>query len=400
MNKKIEIGVILPGLGRVQRGAETAFLEVAKSLQAYPDMQVQLFGNGDNVPPELSIETIPCRLRSSFERWPKIPVFRSECHYEEYSFTRNLKHSRTFDAANFDAVIHCTYPFVNWFVQKQQRKNPELKSIFVAQNGDWMCRARHREYRYFKCDGLVTINPEQYKNNCKLHRTVLIPNGTDPAKFSPTEVDAQQNKQLRESFGLDIPNDKKVVLMVSALIDSKRVESGIRAASQVENAFLLIAGDGPLRDKLSTLAQELIPGRFKFLGSIDSGRMPELFRAADLFLHMSKTEPFGIVYLEAAASGLPIVSHDSATARWILGDTAIFADSDHTNLVADAIQEALESQTNEILGESARNRVVADWTWQAQGEKYREFILNLLDIENKMKGTSDALHSDRQLQHM
>ena len=65
--------------------------------------------------------------------------------------------------------------------------------------------------------------------------------------------------------------------------------------------------------------------------------MPHIFRQADLFLHMSQEEPFGIVYLEAGACGLPIVCHDSEVSRWIMGDAAEFVDTSDFTAVADAI---------------------------------------------------------------
>ena len=54
--------------------------------------------------------------------------------------------------------------------------------------------------------------------------------------------------------------------------------------------------------------------------------MPELYHSADVLLHMSQTESFGNIYVEAMCSGLPIVAHDSAVTRWILGE-------DHPGLV-------------------------------------------------------------------
>jgi glycosyltransferase involved in cell wall biosynthesis len=92
------------------------------------------------------------------------------------------------------------------------------------------------------------------------------------------------------------------------------------------------------------------------LGSVERKQMPALFRSAEVFLHMSQIEPFGIVYLEAAASGLAIVTHDGETPRWILGDTAIYADSNDSQAVADAIELALEPGKRKALSCAARQR--------------------------------------------
>jgi len=101
------------------------------------------------------------------------------------------------------------------------------------------------------------------------------------------------------------------VLMVSALIPSKRVAAGIEAVSRIPDAHLVGAGNGPLRASIEDTAARMLPGRFMLL-SVPSADMPELYRSADVFLHLSKGESFGNVYLEAIASGLPVVGHDSA----------------------------------------------------------------------------------------
>lgn len=371
------IAVLLPGLGRIQRGAETAFLEIAGHLNRYADMQVQLFGSGDEVPADLPIHRIACRSRESFEGWPKLPALRSECHYEELSFVHRLWKTGALDPREFDVTLSCTYPFINWYLQRLARRSP-LKNVFVTQNGDWMCRCSNREYRYFACDGLVCINPDYYAANQENYRSVLIPNGTDPDLFVPASDRALERCQTFERLSISPSDDHKLVVMASALISSKRVDDAIRSVALVADAHLVVAGDGPERTRLQELAHQLLPGRHTLLGSIPREAMPSLFRSADAFLHTSQDEPFGIVYLEAAATGLPIVTHDAETPRWILGDTALFAHSSQHEALANQLRTALLPQSRDTLGRAARERVMADWTWKAQAAKYRKFILSLL----------------------
>ena len=92
--------------------------------------------------------------------------------------------------------------------------------------------------------------------------------------------------------------------MVSALIPSKRVKAGIEAVSKLPNAHLVVAGDGPLREEIDAQAAQLLPGRFSRL-SVSQQRMPILYQSSDVFLHLSRDEPFGIVFLEAMASAFP-----------------------------------------------------------------------------------------------
>ncbi len=362
------IAMILPGLGRVQRGAETAFFELARALAAQPDIDVELFGSGTEGPEGIPLRTVGLIPRERFERWPRLPALRSESHYEELSFVLSLITRGMYHPDQFDATLSCTYPFVNWYLQRAGgRQRPKL--IFVTQNGDWMCYARSREYRLFRCDGLVCINPLYYEAHRNRWPSVLIPNGVDPDVYRPAEGVAAN--------GVD-PGRLRTVFMASALIPSKGVDAAIRAVARVPGARLVVAGDGPERAAVADLAQALLPGRHELLGSVPRARMPELFRAADAFLHMSRDEPFGIVYLEAAASGLPIVAPDGPVARWILGDSALYADPSAPESVADALGRALDPDAARTLGAAARSRVLDGWSWQRQAGRYRDFIEQIL----------------------
>ena len=364
---KLRVALMLPGLGRVHRGAETAFIELARALAAHPDVQVTLFGSGSDVPEGLDLRQAGCVPREQFERWPHMPVLRNDCCYEEMSFIMSLISRHTFRRRDFDAAIHCTFPCTNWFLRMAARKGGPA-SVFVTQNGDWMCRADSREFRTFRCSGLVCTNPEYFDRHQSRYPAALIPNGVDPGVYQPGE----------RSHDARFPGDKKIVFMASALIASKRVADGIAAVAQVPDAFLVVAGDGPDRESIAALAARELPGRHRLLGSVHRSEMPGLYRQADAFLHMSQDEPFGIVYLEAAASGLPVVAHDAAVPRWILGQSALYANTTDVAAVARALRLALNPVIGGSLRELARARVLADWTWAAQAEKYREFLYSLV----------------------
>jgi glycosyltransferase involved in cell wall biosynthesis len=372
---RLRIAMLLPGLGRVQRGAEAAFLELAHQLGRYPDLDVQLFGTGSKVPPGVPLHELRCIPRERFEGWPRLPGLRSEYEYEELTFVLSLLSSRRFRPGDFDVTLSCSYPYVNWFLQRSKcRGRPAL--VFVTQNGDWMCRAHSREYRFFRCDGLVCTNPEYYTRHRERYRSVLIPNGVDPDVFHPAEETPEPSvfPLPKESAG------RRIVLMTSALIPSKRVVEGIEAVARLPEAFLVVAGDGPQRAVVAEAAARHLPSRHALLGSVPREQMPALFRRAHAFLHMSRDEAFGLVYLEAASTGLPLVVHDSAVVRWVLGDGALFVDTQDRTAVADALEQALDPRLGRALGHQARGRVKAGWSWQVLAEKYRSFFHELTGV--------------------
>jgi glycosyltransferase involved in cell wall biosynthesis len=155
--------------------------------------------------------------------------------------------------------------------------------------------------------------------------------------------------------------------MVSALIDSKRVLEGISAVAGMENAVLVVAGDGPLRQHVLEAAESMLPGRFRLI-SLAADDMPALYRSADVFLHLSLQESFGNVFLEAWASGLPIVAHDSDRLRWILGDGQYLCESTSPPELQAALQAAL------ARGTTSTREGVERFSWRCVGSQYQDFI--------------------------
>jgi glycosyltransferase involved in cell wall biosynthesis len=237
--------------------------------------------------------------------------------------------------------------------------------VFVTQNGDWPAYVDKSEYRFFGCEGIVCTNPDFYERNRTRWHSCLIPNGVDTNRFQPGPA-------KRLDFGL--PADRLIVLMVSALISTKRVEVGIEAVSRIPNAHLVVAGDGPLRRTLDVNAARLLPGRFTRL-SVASERMPQLYRSADIFLHLSKEEPFGNVFVEAMACGLPVVGHDTPRLRWIVGAEGFLSDTEDPSAVAQQIELARVAGPNK---EAARLARAATFSWPRIGEMYRAFLQDVI----------------------
>jgi glycosyltransferase involved in cell wall biosynthesis len=164
--------------------------------------------------------------------------------------------------------------------------------------------------------------------------------------------------------------------MVSALISSKRVDVGIEAVSRIPNAHLVVAGDGPLRRSLDAQADRLLPGRFTRL-SVAPERMPELYRSADVFLHLSKEETFGNVFIESMASGLPVVGQDTPRVRWILGDLGYLADSVDPGAVTQQIELARDAMP---ATQAARVAKAATFSLSKIGEMYRAFLQDVVAL--------------------
>ena len=115
-------------------------------------------------------------------------------------------------------------------------------------------------------------------------------------------------------------NGRKVILFVGRLAEKKGVCYAIEAMRYVDNAMLVIVGDGPLRNELTAQAEALHKEKGKkivFMGAKTHEELKEIYASADIFVMPSITakdgdkEGFGLVMLEAFASGLPIVASRS-----------------------------------------------------------------------------------------
>lgn len=349
----------LPGFHRYERGAEVALLAVAEELaRRGEDVTVAGSGPADSKASYRYVE-VPSIRRERFERFPSFPPFRSETAWEDATFALNLL--RRVPLAGYDASLTCSYPFTQWALRRLGPKGPA--NIFITQNGDWPAVCNAREFRWFSCDGLVCTNPDYYARNSRKWHSALIPNGVDLGRFKPEKAD---------SGWLGLPSGKPIILMVSALIESKRVLEGVRAVAPLE-ASLVVAGDGPMRQEVADLAGQLLPGRFRRI-SLPKERMPELYRSADVFLHLSLLESFGNVFLEAWASGLPIVGHKTDRLEWILGDSHFLADTTNPVELRSALMAALSA------GRARIPEGIARYSWSTIGSEYQAFCNEVIEL--------------------
>lgn len=359
---RVRILFALAGLHRVNRGAEIAFIAVATELVRMGH-DVTLIGSGPPIADRpYKFRRAGCLGREKFERFPRLPMLRTDTGWEELTFVPALL--RAYRSAAYDVTVTCGFPFTNLALRRPVfRKRPV--HVFVTQNGDWPAYADDAEFRLFGCDGLVCTNPDFFERNRNRYRSALIPNGVDLAQFAPGPA-------ARDRFGL--PPSGRIVLMVSALIASKNVDVAIAALSRIPDATLVVAGDGPLRGELASLAEAKIPGRFRQL-RVDPSDMPDLYRSADVFLHLSRDESFGNVFVEALAIGAPIVAYDLPRTRWIVGDCAFLADGDDPSALAEQIELASRSGT---AGRDQSVARAANFSWRKVARQYAEFFEQLL----------------------
>ncbi|GAB3213449.1 glycosyltransferase family 4 protein [Marinactinospora endophytica] len=199
----------------------------------------------------------------------------------------------------------------------------------------------------------------------------LVP-GVDVDVFRP----GLDGGPVRERYGL---GGAPVVLCVARLVPRKGVDTLIRALTwvrvKVPDVRLLVVGEGPDGDRLRALAHWAgVADQVVFAGGHPHARLPEFYAAADVFAMPCRTrrgglepEGLGIVYLEAAASGLPVIAGASGGAPEAVrhGETGYVADGRNPREVADRLIALLADRgAAERMGRRGRAWMVRDWTWE------------------------------------
>ncbi len=192
-------------------------------------------------------------------------------------------------------------------------------------------------------------------------KIVTIPLPIDTNMFNESIVPAQ------------ISLKKPVVLTVAALTKYKRIDAVIRAVALLPEWSLLVIGQGEERQHLQQLADELLGDRFQII-EVSHESIASHYRASDVFVLTSETqEAFGMVLLEAQACGLPIVTTDDPSRRYILGDSATYVNPSKVEEFAALIAKS-SSSYDQALSVSNLKRYSEDRI----ANKYKELLHSII----------------------
>ena len=193
--------------------------------------------------------------------------------------------------------------------------------------------------------------------------------------LDPASVHAPPDARARLRRELGLPADAPLVGSVCRLIEQKGLDSALDGFSQVAAQFpaahYAIAGDGPLRDALEAQAARLgVADRVHFLGW--RADAPAIFAALDVLLAPSRWEGFGLVFLEAMALGVPVISTRVSAIPEVIadGETGWLVPPDDQAAIAGALRAALAGPDERCRrGKAGRARLESQFTVDAMVDR-------------------------------
>lgn len=215
-------------------------------------------------------------------------------------------------------------------------------------------------------DAFVPISGYQRKwakrANLFVNVSQVIHNGVDLSKF------------FKKSPSLKLNLPKPIILCVAAFWPMKRLPLLIKAVSKLKKGSLLIVGKGELEGELKSLGKKLLGERFE-TKAFPHHKMPAVYAAADLFSYpTSSWESFGIVLIEAMASGLGVVAADDPIRKEIVGEAGLFVDPTDSDAYALALERALK-----INWGSKPRKQAEEFSWDKIARKYEDLFFKLIE---------------------
>ena len=223
---------------------------------------------------------------------------------------------------------------------------------------------------------LRRIVPEQ--------RLTYVAPGIHTRHFS---FDPDARRRLRDLWGVAGARVVVSAAMFRRDVKSLGIEIVIRACAglseRMDDLHLVIAGDGPEKDRLGEIAARLLPGRVRFVGQLPREHMAGFYSAGDVFAFPGINESLGMVFLEAQSCGLPVVAYDTAGVPEAVkhGVTGLLVPAGNGPQLAEAI--------GGLLTDPARRRKMGDAA-AAHIRRHHELEVNYRQVKEHLRGVIEA----------
>jgi glycosyltransferase involved in cell wall biosynthesis len=287
-------------------------------------------------------------------------------------------------------VVHSHMVHANFLARIVRLLAPFPVLVCTAHNIDEGGRLREVLYRLTDlfCDLTTQVSQaglERYVHVGAVprHKIRYIPNGVDTERFKPNLED---RLKVRKELGVD----GFVWLAVGRFDPQKDYPNMLQAFARVvrerSDTTLLIAGDGPLRKAMESMALDLgISGYVRFLGIRRD--VSQLMNAADAYVMSSSWEGMPMVLLEASATGLPIVATDVGGNREVVldGITGFLVPPRNPEALAEAMLRMMDlpEEKRREMGKAARQHIEKNFSLDRIVDMWEALYKELLEQKGR-----------------
>lgn len=343
--------------GHIDRGVEVASAALVKGLSK--KHTVHLYQVGERIDTTIDTRIIPVHV--NFKSQDKSGTWSRKFYLDYWSrkiaqFT--MKFIPFLFKEKYDVVIPTNG---GWQVLLVRLFTWILRKKMVVQGNAGI---GYDDFFQIVClpDHYIAISPNGFRWATKFLPWVkksYIPYGVDLELF-------------QSATSVTVSLKKPIVLCVAAFSPYKQVELLVRAMEKVENASLLVIGQGPLEKELRELGEKLLGTRFLLKTGVTHDKLIGYYKSSDVFsLPSEPSEAFGIVYIEAMAAGLTNVAPDDWR-KEIIGQAGYYVDPTNTDAFANTINTALKNPLKDrALTQAKRYR------WNHIVEEYENLLQSL-----------------------
>lgn len=371
--EQLKIAVVCPGVGLVQRGFERLFYDLFLLMKN--EFDVTLFKGGGIR--NRSEKVLPFFHRNGLlvKILPIHELFgRTAMHTETVTFVLALLPHLI---KNQYDIVHSIDPPLTRFLFKI-RNLFRLKFKILYTEGCAMPPCDYPPADHMQQIAKATYDdarkagiPEEYMT--------LLPCGIYPERFHIS----QSREELRRAF--NVGEDTFVILSVAALNRKhKRIDYLIDELSRLQGDFLVWM-DGSLDHgdaDLISLARKRLGDKCR-ITHVPSEKVGELYRLADVMVHCSVFEAFGLAIVEGASTGLPVVTHNTDHFRWLLQNPASWVDMKAGGALSGRLA-SLQVDRKALEGVRADKEVLVRFSWHGLKEAYKNLYckMNNIPIQN------------------
>jgi len=346
----MKIALLCNGYGLVNRGAERYTEELYNLLK--DDFDITIYG--------MKTTDISYGMYTKSRHTFKIPWRNGKAYLESYYFGK--KWYEMYKNHRFDLVINNAGLGGSYWCSKY-RKKTGTPFITLERGG-----GREEMINYlFKPDCMIFLTEVSRRTISKFCLpkvdTYTLPIGINICEF--------EKKSSKSEFteGLEHP----IFLSTSAMVGFKRIDLIISAIKNLGYGSLIQTSTGSEKNRIIEFGSKQLGDNFKYLGVVSRKELLELYHSCDVFVNASSKEAFGVVYLEAMASGLPIVTQNDEKRREIIGNCGVFVDCGNVEMFSRALGSA--SKINCVQLEQ-----VEKYDWNKLKPQYISVIKKVCDI--------------------